>query len=361
MISVKSLSAFGRKVANEAKMGAYYTNPEHCKWISNLLHFSDTEETACLEPSIGDGRAIKEVTKKQNNPNIKIFGVELNPDTCCQIRQDPNIFEILEADFTSDVRISNGVFTFCFGNPPYMDDVEGGRIEKTFLEKVTNYMKKDGVVVWVIPYSVLRTDEYVKTWCTRYTTEFLFKFHEKEFEKYHQVVIIGRKRAGIGCLISDVEEVQQKLLKLDNIPELPENYSGRKLEVPPSKEKSVKVFTTLSFNEDEGLDMVRKMSNMGKIFDTIMSPVPYSSKHYDRPPIPLKNDSKFLCAVSGVGEGLSGSEDNRDLHLQRGVAEVVEDSKLVAGSNNTTIEKVTSYTKVTMTIIESDGKISVLE
>lgn len=49
-------SSFSRTIINEAKMGAYYTDAEHCRRIGRLLDFP--EEFIALEPSIGDGSAI---------------------------------------------------------------------------------------------------------------------------------------------------------------------------------------------------------------------------------------------------------------------------------------------------------------
>ena len=80
-----------------------------------------------------------------------------------------------------------------------------------------------------------------------------------------------------------------------------------------------------------------------------------------KPPIPLKKDSLYLLATSGSGQGLTGSEENSDLHLQRGVAEVIEESEYSTDEKGKEIEKVISRTKVSMTVVENDGKITVLE
>ena len=80
-----------------------------------------------------------------------------------------------------------------------------------------------------------------------------------------------------------------------------------------------------------------------------------------KPPIPLKKDSLYLLATSGSGQGLTGSEATNDLHLQRGVAEVIAESEYHQEEDGKVREKVVTRTKVTMTVIENDGKITVLE
>ena len=88
MNKVTKQSEFSRTKYNEAKMGAYYTDTDHCEWISKILDFPN-EEVCCLEPSIGNAEAILAVTgkNKEERKNIKIFGVELNGDAYVEVRQ----------------------------------------------------------------------------------------------------------------------------------------------------------------------------------------------------------------------------------------------------------------------------------
>lgn len=71
-------SSFSRSLANHAKLGAYYTDVEHCMAMGRFLQFPKEDEVLCLEPSIGDGNAIKAVTGKREGDNIHIFGVDLS-------------------------------------------------------------------------------------------------------------------------------------------------------------------------------------------------------------------------------------------------------------------------------------------
>ena len=65
MDNIKKQSEFSRTKANEAKMGAYYTDVGHCVSIGRFLQFPE-DEVCCLEPSIGDGKAVLAVTGKDN-------------------------------------------------------------------------------------------------------------------------------------------------------------------------------------------------------------------------------------------------------------------------------------------------------
>ena len=50
---IRHESRFSRGLANHAKLGAYYTDVEHCMAMRKFLNFPQEEEVLCLEPSIG--------------------------------------------------------------------------------------------------------------------------------------------------------------------------------------------------------------------------------------------------------------------------------------------------------------------
>ena len=71
----------------------------------------------------------------------------------------------------------------------------------------------------------------------------------------------------------------------------------------------------------------------------------------------------YLLATSGAGQGLTGNVQTRDLHLQRGVAEVIEDNCIEVvgeGKNAKAQLRVTSRTQITMTVVQNDGTITKL-
>lgn len=338
-------------------MGAYYTDQEHCKWISNFLEFPD-DEVAALEPSIGDGSAIKAVTGGRES--VKIFGVELDKEVAESLKG--KICEVLNADFTCDVRISNSVFSFCFANPPYQKDEDSKqRVENIFFDKCTTYLKTGGIFVLVIPHSVFINNGFYKRWISRYETKFVYKFHEKEFEKYKQIVLIGEKRKSVGCLASKAKEVADKVISLDNIEKLPESYDGEKVKVIASNEKDVTVFTKIKFDPEETLKKVRNIPDIDMEYSELVSMPQIANKKLLTPPIPLKKDSLHLCIVAGAGSGFAGSEETEDLHLQRGTSKVIEELSTRLDEKGKSVIVETSYTKSLMTIVESDGTISVKE
>ena len=135
---ITKTNLFSRSVANEEKMGAYYTDKGHCERIGYLFDFP-ADEVSSLDPSAGDGVALSTVVGKSNS---KLFGVELNAEAAQKLRETKIVNYVLEADFLCGVKISHGSFGFCFANPPYGELENGNRLEVKFLDKLYPYLKK---------------------------------------------------------------------------------------------------------------------------------------------------------------------------------------------------------------------------
>jgi hypothetical protein len=278
--------------------------------------------------------------------------------------KNPDIEKILCADFLNGVKISHSVFSLCFSNPPYGTDYQSGtglRIERLFLEKLTNYIKSEGVLVYVIPYSVFSEESFLKIWCARYRTFGVYRFHEREFQKYKQVVAFGIKKVGLGYLRKEFEELYESVHKLDTIPLLPTEYDSSKIKIKPSSSENIEYFSTKDFNLTEARNNLFR-SSLYKMSSSKLSQTEYSSCSLSSPPIKLKKDLMYLLAVSGGGEGMAGSEENGDLHLQRGNVKVVERSIAEQSDDGEVLyERVTSSSSISMTILENNGKITRLK
>lgn len=361
-------NSFSRTRGNEAKMGAFYTDLSHCRDISNLFVWPD-EEVSILEPSIGDASAVIEATGKAKRR--RIFGVELNDTTAEETKKNPQVEAVLKADFTNGVMIRKGCFSFCFANPPYLseyDDDGSYRIEKVFLEKIANYLKVGGILVWIVPHSQFEETSHHRLWMKHFDTLVAYKFREEEYSKWKQVVVIGRKvRVRDGFYPAEVAEHIQKY-HVGKLEELPSNLTPT-IEVLPSPSDGVDLFAPRKFDEGAvyrhlcGMDM-GVPGEICNIMERKLSIPIFLESELLRPPIPPKKDSLYLLATSGSGQGYTGSEETLDLHLQRGVAEIVEDIRLPDSDEDdervVSSMVVTSRTAITMTVVQNDGTITAL-
>lgn len=368
-VSVKS-QWFHQNRMNVAKMGAYYTDISHCRDIGKMFRFSTEEQTCVLEPSIGDGSAVKAVTGVESNSNIRIFGVELHDTVAETTAADPNMEAILQGDFLSDVMITNGAFSFCFANPPYMDVEEEEelrsvghkteRIERRFLEKVSGYLKTGGICVWVIPHRVLYESSYLSYWMSRFETLAIYKFREDEYAKYKQIVAIGKRRSGAVGVMKEDREKMQEMIALEKLEVLPSSFEESKIiDVPTSSVANIKNFRARQFDGSAALLQVdhseqEKLAELFFASRTFLEVPEGNGTKILTPPVPLKKANRALLVSCGIGSGLAGT-DGVDLHLQRGCVEEIEMHEVSDGYPQ--VETVKTMSKVNLIIIENDGTI----
>lgn len=354
MEEVKRQSSFSRFRANEGKMGAYYTDPDHCRWIRNFLEFPKESEICCLDPSIGDAKALRLVTgKDENREHMKLFGVEINKETCEKLRQEEGILEgLLEADFIEDTIISHNSFSFCFMNPPY--GAQGKeRLEIAFLGKVIPYLTKKAVLVFVLPGYIFKSPQFLRLWCSRFETLHYYRFHEEEYKKYQQIVVFGRKKK-----YKVLPDEMKCLAEMDvhSMERLPEDYQGEKIKVLSSSKDSIRTFICKEFHPEQVMQTVYESPLQPLLGEKLKFPA-YGVENLERPPIMPCNNQLYLLAMCGGGEGLAGTEENQDLHLQRGIVKSVNHSFYEKGEKGKTVEIVRTTSKVSFNLIEADGTI----
>lgn len=352
---VEKQNSFFQSRVNRAKLGAYYTDPEHCKWIAELLEFPTDEEVCCLEPAIGNGEAAIIVTGRKGNSDVHIFGVELNEATAELVSDNPLIDDCIYGDFMTDAIISKNVFSLCFSNPPY-GELDGNRIEWIFLNRIIPYLKNDAVFVFVVPYYVASMDSFLQVWCSNFSTECGYRFHDKEFEKWKQIVLIGRKVKKHEVRQCETKKLREQVGNPDHIPLLPEHYNGEKIRVNPSYNRDITDFRSKEFNEKKARRVLRN-SPFEKMVLERVEQQKFMTDRLSRPPIMPNAGQMYLMAISGAGMGRVGDEQSGDLHLQRGVVENVEESEIRLDENGNKVESVQKYSQVHFNIIEDNGTI----
>lgn len=353
-------NSFSRSLINEAKLGAYYTDVNHCERIGQLFAWPE-EKVTILEPSIGDATAVEAVTL--NCTNKELYGVELNTETFKALENTNKCDYLLNADFLNGVKISNSKFPFVFSNPPYGVHQENGeRLEKLFLDKMTNYMVGGGILVYVIPYYVLQDEKFQKCFLNRFNPLAVFKFDDDEYKKYQQIVIIAARRRSFGYMKEWMERFRKNIEDLSKLPYLPALgvEMKTKIPVPTAPKEEIEYFTTLKFDVQLAGRELLKSPLYALIGEKALVPK-YLATELGNPPVPLKKDLLYLCAISGGGQGLVGSTETNDLHLQRGVVKVIVQNDVEKNDKGDAIVKETSYSKIALNVIQNDGSITLLE
>lgn len=362
-VIVRKQSEFSRSLYNQARKGAYYTDIQHCQQISNLLNFKKDgkeQEICCLEPSVGDGSAIAAFVG-EHRKNVKIFAVELDEEVAKANSHNPNMDYFLQGDFLTGIETTQASYSLVFSNPPYgMDNEE--RLEVTFLRKISNLIKRNGVLVYIIPYYVLK--DLAPILSSNYLINAVYRFHESEFKKWQQVVVIARRISA--SKLDDIKKKQYKRLEELSqnsglIKEIPEEISeGKKIQVFSSSEKDIKSFCSKIYNPAESLDILKKSSPLKKIMENYLKKQELLAD-IGEPITEISKDHLSLLVVSGYSDGLAGSEQTKDIHLHRGKVISTETITVEEQPSGTVIEKIRTSSKVISVILETDGTITRLE
>lgn len=344
------ISQFKQSLYNQSKKGAYYTDTYHAELISNLVQFPDNDtEFTVLEPSIGDGSAVRAFVG--NRSNAKIFGVELDRAAYEKLDSEKSIDYVINADFLEGVRITNNSFSCCFCNPPYGEYMQQ-RYESLFLKKLHNYLKTDGLLVFIVPAILPHADE---KFCDNFTSMFnfltAFRFHESEYRKYRQMVIIGTKKKNRIINSSMSASMFDMISDCDSLELLPENYEGNKIKVVPSNEKDINIFSPTVIADEDVLTFMRKSSLYSKMDNYKVGRI------YDipKPPISPKKDHALLLASTGYTQGEIGEEGQK--HLQRGTIVPCEKEYFEETEKGGVVKTVKQYTQTCFVILENNGQI----
>lgn len=349
---------FSRTLFNESKLGAYYTDPVHAAKIGRLFRLQG--ECCVLEPSFGNAEALKaflsQCERADEAGSVHTFGVELNRETFEQYKQEIE-FPVC-ADFIGGIRASNRAFTLCFANPPYGVGGDDGstRLEKLFVERIYQLIKTKGYLVLVVSLTTMNLDEFAKCLLARFKPVAFYRFDDKEFEKYKQVVFIGQKRVSIGLYRKEYEEwmIANPGAPLEDIPYIPKDPAIR-MEVPVSLESEIELFTTKEF--DEAI-LLHNTSALVPVLKKALQTNAYQSVGLGKPIVPLKKDLLYLSAIAGGGQGLAGNEDRGDLHLQRGQAKPVQiETPEFNDEGEVHSVLVTTRNQITLHVIDNFGTI----
>lgn len=354
-----------------SKKGAYYTDKGMCKRIGRLFDLPAGDEVSVLEPSVGDASAVRTFL---DNVHVKakktaIFAVELDAEVAKETREELKELSednvVIQADFLTGARISYNSFSLCFANPPYRkaDALNDTSLETQFMKGIYPAMKKQGILVYVIPYYTLidRTD-FLNQFLVRFEPVACYRFDDKEYAQFQQIVLIGRRRLRIASWSDEgMEELREKFYEsikekelLPYLPGLDEEIT-EPIMVPASKPAEVKEFTTRFFDYARAGESLTTGSPLYKEQSRRINDGMYRPSTLNSPPVPLKKDLLYLCAISGGGQGYCGSEENGDLHLQRGVVKTVKEDEVTTNEKGENIIVEHSRSAISMALLENNG------
>ena len=179
------------RLASQEKLGYYKTPLSIIKRIKQS--FIIEPGSRFFDPCCGDGEALSVLAE---NANVETLAVELEKGRYLSAKE--KLDRVHWADAIVEVKMSPGSVDFLFLNPPYdYDDGEEyhkrERLELFFLKKYLSTIAQKGWLIFIIPVQTLRLYD-IRVMLSRLTDLSVFRFPDGEFEKFKQIIIIGRKK-----------------------------------------------------------------------------------------------------------------------------------------------------------------------
>jgi hypothetical protein len=322
--------------AAEAKLGFYPVSNEALWLLAGALRVEG--ETAVLDPCAGEGAAIRCLGETLGVPPERTYAIELAENRAIRLGENlPDAKRLAPANFLA-THVSPGSFGLAWVNPPFQDEVGGGkRVEYSFLARATPLLVKGGVMAFLMPGRAM-------TW----EIERFFNQHYEDARKmplpgerlYDEVLLVGKRRADpvevwespTHCNVGDM---------IWSIPKAPGPRTFVKTGPTPAE-----------------LQRLLARSPLNRIFD------PPKEKPIGRPPLPLGKGHLALLLASGQLNGIVPSDPP---HVVRGSSQKEEYISETKSEENEKTGAVTTTTikreKVVLIVrtVDATGEIQTLE
>lgn len=324
------------------KMGYYPTPSSVVERIKTFIKAS--EDTTILDPCCGEGNALKQLTERME---VKTYGVEIDGHRAEEAKT--RLTRILKCGY-EQTRISNGVFSCLFLNPPYDWETEqetNERKERLFLRETIKYLQPNGLLIYIIPLN--RLDKNIaKILAYRFEKIRIYKFQEEEYKNFRQIVLFAVKKKIPGIDEGALSKVIKiPTIKLEELPALEQPL----YELP--KSRPINLFQSTILDEKE-LENEVSQSPLWKKFHEMTR---VEEQRISRPPLPLHTGHLGLLLANGCLDGIVGQGDDR--HIVRGKVEKTT-VKYSEYKGDILEERELDQYKVSIKILKRDGEIITL-
>lgn len=253
------------RLESERKGGYYPTPIEEMKLILKRVTSNPDEHVTILDPCAGEGKALEEFKRHlvEKGTQVTSYGIELERSRAMEAKKRLDYVEHCSYD---EVRMTNGSISAMYLNPPFME-MNGERMELRFLRDLTQdrLSEENGLLIFNIPQYVLK--DCAAIIASRFVDVRVYRFTDKNFDLYKQVIIYGyRRRKGMKNASEREYEFQLKrflenlsFLDKDAIPSL-EVEDSVLYQVTPAK-KTLETFMSTKVEEDDILESLNCESN----------------------------------------------------------------------------------------------------
>ena len=295
------------RLAAQKKMGYYPTPPEIAHIVPSFLKPDEKGKVyRLLDPCCGKGTALNIISQKLSEKyrfkKFKTYGVELDLQRYTEAQAMLN--HTIHADALTETRISNEYFSLLFLNPPYDWEQESEetyysnstRYELSFLEKYTEKLRPDGILVFIVPFSFLSRYSCCSFLTSNYSHIKIFKFPAELYKPFKQIVIFARKQTlpYDHQLFKTISELKEE--EIEEITEVTRPF----YELPPSNILKEPRFTSVRFDPEQ---VAKEVETHGINIEEEINPATGLTDSI-RPLMPLRKGHMALLLASGFMDGI---------------------------------------------------------
>ena len=179
------------RLASQAKAGFFPTPESVVSLLKTKISFE--KDARALDPCCGYGNTLSRLA----SPDTITYGVELDHQRATKAKSQ--LFKAVWGDALTEARVSTQSFGLLYLNPPYdtainSDDNSDRRLEHQFLRTYIRTLQIGGILVFVIPYYVLK--HCARTLARNFKLQ-VVGFPDEDFHTFKQCVVFGEKKVAV--------------------------------------------------------------------------------------------------------------------------------------------------------------------
>jgi tRNA1(Val) A37 N6-methylase TrmN6 len=339
------------RLSGRLKLGHFPLPPAEGEKIRNLLQFG-TEPASVIDPCVGTGAALQQITK---GGNCRLYGIELDAARAATAAA-VGITTIQGSTFDTHSKVER--FSLLYLNPPYDSEIgtmSNKRMEELFLEHTFRWLRIGGVLVFVIPFERLGT--CVEILGNHFADVRPYMLADPESERFGQIVVFAtRKHVNAGTIRSAKQRLNNYCNGYVDTPTL----IGDELPyaVLPSPGASL-TYTGLPLDTIE--DLLPRSYAYQQVVQQFFLPAPTVSQ--GRPLTPLHAGHVGLLCTAGLLNGVFGEGENRHLARWRSTKDVqtTEEVEINEDTNESVlVRRHTERFSNDVTLLFEDGRTAIL-
>ncbi len=279
------------RLNGQAKLGFFAIPPEAVSFLTRFLVAPTPDPlmgtTTILDPCCGKGAALKQFASALGIEERNAYGIELDEKRGEEAAASMPAAKIIHPADVQGVRVAFGSMSLLWLNPPYDDELGGGRPEEElFLSATMHTIARGGVLMFALPWPVLRQAHMIHALLMSHFENIVVVPYPEKVRKFNEVVVFAKRRTKFVDGHKLAWHQQHKYFGGD-----PGDHDAPRYLLPLVPDEA-RTFVKVSYTDAE-LAAAMAASKLNRIFD------PPKPKPRPRPGLQLSAGQRALILAGG--------------------------------------------------------------